>query len=297
MKKNILRAFLLCIFLLYFVGCASGVRQEENRISVSILPIKYWIDEISGGDFEVTVVVPSGASPETYEPTPTQMKEVSRSYGYIQIGLIDFEQPLVRGIKENNPELSILTLSDGMELLEGVCGHVHASGSHHHHGTDPHVWLSPVRSRQMVAAITEFLTGARPDSAMKYLNNQKTLLLRIDSLDRSIREAFNALHNRTVLIYHPFLTYYCDDYNLTQLPVEQEGKEPSVSQLKKLVSYVKEEALEMIFYQDQLHFQTVEALIHETGIRAVSVDPLAYDWLENLYFITAQIARHNADEQ
>lgn len=288
------------IFILVFGGvftsCGGDVQKDERRISVSILPLKYWIDEISGGDFEVTVVVPPGASPETYEPIPSQMKEVARSIGYIQTGLLDSEIQIARGIGSNAPVLPVLNLSEGLDLLEGVCGHDHSGNSPHHHGTDPHIWLSPVRSLDMVDKITDFLITFLPDSASKYRANQEIIKDRINDLNVTIISSLEGLDYRVVLLFHPFLTYYCDDYRLSQLAIEQDGKEPSVSHLKEIILTIKRTGIYSLFYQEQLHENTVAALIAETGIRAIPLDPLAYNWIENLSKITREIARSEHDE-
>jgi len=288
------------IFLLIlgglFVSCGNNIRQDERRISVSILPLKYWVDEISGGDFEVTVVIPPGASPETYEPIPSQMKEVARSIGYIQTGLLDSEFHIARGIGTNAPVLPVLNLSEGLDLLEGTCGHDHSGGSVYHHGTDPHIWLSPVRSLILVDKITDFLVAFLPDSASKYRANQEMIKGRINDLNENIISSLEALEHRIVLLFHPFLTYYCADYGLTQLAIEQDGKEPSVNHLMGIVLKIKNRGLYSVFYQEQLHQNTVAVLTAETGIRAIALDPLAYDWMENLLKITYEIARSERDE-
>lgn len=282
------------IFNLIFVCAAAGllcscgdVVRDDNSVAVSILPIKYLVDQISGEEFEVEVVVPSGASPETYEPTAKQMKVLSSCLVYFQVGLIDFEQSIDVGIQENAPDLPIVQLSEQLVLLEGECGHY--AHHEHRHGADPHIWLSPSRVKIMAKRITEQLIDVRPDSADKYRRNCSLLVSRLDSLDSYVKCALSKTEKRPVVIYHPFLTYYCDDYGLEQVAVEKEGKEPSVSHLKKLVSLIKEQGVSVVFYQEQLHAHVVDALVQETGITGVSVDPLACDILDNIKLVTNYI--------
>ena len=61
-------------FSLGFQSCKSNKNKVDNKlISVSILPQKYFIERIAGDDFKVNVLIPPGASPASYEPTPKQM--------------------------------------------------------------------------------------------------------------------------------------------------------------------------------------------------------------------------------
>ena len=288
MRKLFIYLFIF-VTILFFSACSYAEKRERETISVSILPLKYLVDEISGGDFTTMVIVPPGASPETYEPTVKQINALSSSLAYFQIGLIDFEHGLAEGVHHSARELQVVTLSDGLELLEGECGHSHGEEHHHHHGTDPHVWLSLVRLRNMAGRITETLEEILPDSTAKYRANLANLTSRIDSVDFAIRSSFSDMRRKTVLLFHPALAYFCDDYGLKQLAVEQEGKEPSVGHMKTVVSEIREQDIRVILYQEQLHKQTVEALVRETGIRAVPFDPVAYHVPENLLRISSEI--------
>ena len=290
-KKRISLFCLLFIGGLFFLQCGRSTSHKEAKpvVSVSILPLQYMVDRISGGDFDVYVIVPPGSSPETYEPTPRQMKEVTASKAYFQIGLIDFEQAFAEGIKSNSPSTQMIDLSKRLELLEGACTHEHRHHAGHGHGIDPHTWLSPIRVRSMVSEIESILAEIMPDSADKYRANARGFISSIDSIDTHNRNLFSKIANKNILIYHPFLTYYSDDYGLVQMAVEQDGKEPSANQLKSLINDIRSKNLRTLFYQKWSNRHTVNALAQESGLQTVVLDPLAYDWEANIKEMTAQI--------
>jgi zinc transport system substrate-binding protein len=289
------------LFLSILYLCESCAPAKKNAgkpvVTVSIIPLRYVIERLSGGDFEAIALVPAGTNPEIYEPTAAQMKAVSESELFFQTGLLDFEQALRAGIENNAPDLEIVDLSADLPLIEGHHGHA-ASGEPAHAltATDPHVWLSPARMRTMAGRITEKLCAVRPDSAGKYERNRDLLISSIDSLDRHIRHSFSELDKNKILIYHPSLTYYADDYGLHQLSVETDGKEPSATALRNVVQEVRENGIRTIFYQKQLNLRTIEALCLEAGLQAVVFDPLAGDWLANLYTLTDEIRKSLSDE-
>lgn len=115
-------AYLYLLFLsLFATGCTSSTRQtDKERLYVSILPLRSIIEQIVGDDFKVDVLVPAGASPESFEPTPRQYVALNRSKLVFNVGLIDFEQNLLRDFPDRE---KLVNLSRGIRLLEGSCAH------------------------------------------------------------------------------------------------------------------------------------------------------------------------------
>ena len=81
-----------------------GKRAEEKVVMVTIEPQRFFAEQIAGDRFVVRTVVPSGQSPETYDPTSRQMVEIGQSIAYLRIGAIGFEQAWMQKIAENNPQ-------------------------------------------------------------------------------------------------------------------------------------------------------------------------------------------------
>jgi len=95
-------AYLYLLFLsLFATGCTSSTRQtDKERLYVSILRCGSLVEQIVGDDFKVDVLVPAGASPESFEPTPRQYVALNRSKLVFNVGLIDFEQNLLRDLPD-----------------------------------------------------------------------------------------------------------------------------------------------------------------------------------------------------
>ncbi len=276
--------FLLC-------GCGGDKPAGEAQISVSIEPLRYLVKAIAGPDFAVNVLVPAGSGPETYEPTAAQMRRVANSAFYVQIGLIDFEKHLSESISKNMPSVGLVHLSEGILLLEGSCSHGEGEhhGHHHHHGVDPHIWSSPKNLKIMAGTLYEALAARYPDS-VHYRSNYEALLSSLDSLDRELSGRF-ASGNTHFIVYHPALGYLARDYSLTQIALEDEGKEPSADHLRRLVDTARRWNIPRILYQRQFSRNTVETLARELGVEAVAIDPLGYEVEENLREISRLIAQ------
>ncbi len=102
---------LLCAFAA-LTACNRST-QPENLMMVSIEPLKYIVEGIVGDDFEVATIVPAGASPETYEPTPAQMEQMEAAKMVFAVGLIGFEQNTIERLTEST-DVAYVNLSEGI---------------------------------------------------------------------------------------------------------------------------------------------------------------------------------------
>lgn len=218
MKKYL--TLLAAVWLL--AGCAEPPKTEGDTLCVSILPLRSIVEGIVGEDFPIEVLVPAGASPETFEPTPRQFVELNRARMIFSVGLIDFEQSLLQKLEERD---KVVPLSRGIELLAGSCAHMHGNdGEHGHaHGIDPHVWTSPRALSIMARNAYEAIHAAWPDST-KYTLNHERLQEQLRELDRRTAAKIGKSGVDYFIIYHPALTYYARDYGIRQEAIEADGQ-------------------------------------------------------------------------
>ena len=284
---NRLSIFLIVsILLLSFVGCAERKIVVENRAVVSIAPLKPLVEGILGDDFEVSVLVPLGASPETFEPTPKQLQEVESARFVFGTGLLEFEQELLHRIARNE---QIINLSQGIELIAGTCSHAHHNHScGHAHGVDPHIWCSPKSLGKMAENMHSTIATEMPDST-KYSERYTTLCIKLLELDEEIAEMCRQSPRTTFMIYHPALTYLARDYGLTQVAVENEGKEPSAKHLASIIEQARNEGIKHIFYQSEFPASSVEIICQDIDATAMEINPLAEDIFANIRHIVTLI--------
>ncbi len=287
--------FILAIFtILLFWGCNERKIVIENRAVVSIAPLKPLVENILGNDFEVSVLVPQGASPETFEPTPKQLREVESARFVFGTGLLEFEQELLHRIARNE---QIVSLSQGIELIAGTCSHAHhthttechhAHHSHHTHGIDPHIWCSPKSLGKIAENAYNAIAREMPDSA-KYAERYTALCIKLLELDEEVTEMCRQSPRSTFFIYHPALTYLARDYGLTQVAVENEGKEPSAKHLANIIEQARNEGIKHIFYQSEFPASSVEIICKDINATAVEINPLDENIFENIRHIATLI--------
>ena len=274
------------IFSLLIAGflsvCSPQPASQEKTLYVSILPMRSLVKEIVGEDFRIEVLVPPGASPETFEPTPRQFIGLNEAQLVFNVGLLEFETALLDKIEDRT---KIVDLSRGIVRIEGSCAHAGRNGSDHAHGVDPHVWTSPRALQRMAKNAYEAIHARWPDSA-KYTANHARLQEELRQLDLRTAEKIARSGIRYFIIYHPALTYYARDYGLRQVAIETDGKEPSAKQLTAIIRQAREDGVRRIFYQKQFPASTVEVIARDIDAEYVAIDPLDRDAIANIDTIT-----------
>lgn len=280
MKSFLLPTLCFCALCINCTTHNEPTSREE--FCVTILPLRSLVEQITEEDFPVDVLVPPGASPETFEPTPKQIARLRNSRLIFSVGLLDFERTMLAKSADSS---RLIDLSRGIDLITGSCTH---DDKYHPHGIDPHVWLSPRELRIMAANAYAAIHDLYPDST-RYTANYQQLDTTLTRLDSTLAAEIARSGVRSLLIYHPALTYYARAYSLEQIAIEAEGKEPSARRLAELIRRAREEQIHSVFHQSQFPASTVETISRDIAGRPVSFDPLAEEVIENLKQITKQL--------
>lgn len=287
-----MKYFFLCVaaaFTIFASSCKSPQMNDSRQVLVvSILPQSYFVQKIAGDNYRVEVMVPPGTSPETYEPTARQMKEVANSIAYFSIGHIDFELSLLRKLRSMNPDVRFIDTSEGTDLISDHF-HTLADGTIHHHGADPHIWLSPKEVKIQAKNIYKALTSLHPENTETFLSNYEKFLLEIEEVDAKISELLSNVKGKTILVYHPAFVYLARDYDFNQEGIEFEGKNPTPSHLKRLVNLANSQNIKTIFVQKEYEIQYSNTLAREIGADVVILDDLSPDWSSNMIDIAKKI--------
>lgn len=277
MKKILL--FVAVAALLFSCGNKKQTVAELPTITVSILPQKTFVEKIGGTDFKVNVLVPPGASPEAHSLIPSQLKDISSSPAWFMMGHIGFEYSWKDKISDMNKTMKLYDLSEGLDLIvesEATGGHVHEGG------VDPHIWMSPKEVKKMAGKIRDILSQINPAGAEKYAQNYESFATEIDSTDATIRQILLGCEGKTVIVFHPSLTYFARDYGLNQVSLESGGKEPLTQHVKEVVDLAKKENIKVIYIQSEFDLENARVFAEEIGGQIIQVSPLSPDWSNNL---------------
>lgn len=276
--KRFLYLIILCVIL---AGCkgtpqkqadsgkASRTEKPAVTVTVTISPYKYFVDQIAKGKVDVNVMVSNGNNPETYEPYAQQMMELSKSALYLKVGSIGFEQTWMKKLQDNAPDMKVIDTSVGIKPAKTPGGNI-----------DPHVWMSCSNARIIASNIFKALCELEPKNKAFFEKNYQSLLSIIDKRDSTIKESFKKDPDlvRKFVIYHPILTYFARDYQLEQLAIEEEGREPSASQLKSLIERARKEKIKFCLIQAEFANRNTTTFFKESYTKPMNINPLQGDW-------------------
>jgi len=265
---------------------------------VSILPEQTFVKVIGGDKVNVSLMVQPGNSPHTYEPKPSQMIDITKAHLYFAID-VEFEHIWLPKFQNLNPKMQVIDLADNITKMQMQENHeeegeeAHHS-EHEHEGEDPHIWTAPANVKIIAHNIYNALKKIDPVNTDYYKRNLDIFLASIDETDRQITQILSPLEDgRRFMVFHPSWGYFAKAYNLEQIAVEVEGKEPKPKELIHLLQEAKEEKVKAIFTQPEFSDTVAKIIAKELQIPVVKVSPLAPNWSENLINIAKAIAGVN----
>ncbi len=295
------------IALLLLASCSTDRQKEalsKPMVYVSIAPQQYFVQRIAGDLADVRLMLPSGSSPVTYEPTIKQQVELKTAAIYFRIG-VPFEESFLAKVAEAAPDLKIIDTRKGIHLretesFEDVALHLGTEDAEHHdhdheheHGEkDPHIWLSPMLVKIQAMTIANALIELMPNQKGVIEKNLLAFYNDMDLLSIEITKTLEPIQNRTMLVFHPAWGYFGDQFGLQQIPIEIEGKEPLGKYTVEIMNYARENGIKVIFVQKQFDEAIAQSIANEIGGGVVPIDPMAPDYLENMRNIATTIAEN-----
>ena len=281
MKRFTCPVLIFTVTLGFFFPLNTAASQKLT-VFVSILPQKYFVQQICKELADVQVMVPPGASPATYEPKPRQMTAISKTRIYFSIG-VPFEDTWLKKIAAINPDMAVVPTDRGIKKLPMAAHHRREDENRPEHGSlDPHIWLSPPLVMIQARTILEALQEADAAHRLVYENNYRAFILQLSNLDAELRNAFSGRSGQQVMVFHPSWGYFAQAYGLKQVSIEVEGKEPKPAQLRELIEHARENGIKFVFVQPQFSARSAKLIAGEIGGQVVFADPMAEDWAGNL---------------
>lgn len=292
-----------CLLLL-LCSCSSG---EKNKpvIAVSFESQKWLVEQIAGEDYEVVALLPQGSDPEMFDPDMRTMRALESCDIYLTTSTLGFETQVSERIKTTYPELKVEDITNGIDILmhthgiatssEQTKSHSHEENHNHSHEShpvgDPHL-MSSLRNTAIVAGnIVGTLAELNPSQSEKYCLNYQNLIKRIAAqesrTDSLLSEA--GVKGRAFVVMHPSLSYYARDYELTQIPLEVDGKEATPRELEKRLQTAFTSHPVALFYEEGHSDAQAHEIARMLGIKAYSVRLNGPDFMEGIESVTKNL--------
>ncbi|GLI38529.1 metal ABC transporter substrate-binding protein [Geobacter hydrogenophilus] len=277
-----MRRIAMMVLMLVLATIASGCRKTEElgtgrsgklRVVATIFPVYDFARAVAGDKAEVTLLLPPGMEPHSFEPQPADIVRVSRAdlFIYTNRYMEPWAGEIVKGA--GGGKLTVVDASRGAKFLkvgEGEDRDSHGAGGHNHggEGMDPHLWLDFTNAQLMVDTIAAALAERDPTNRAVYLANAAAYRAKLADLDERYRKGLATCATRTILHGgHYAFGYLANRYGLRYLSAYavSADAEPTPARLAKLVKQVRAEGLKYIFTEELLDPRTAETIARETG--------------------------------
>jgi len=216
------------------------------------------IQSVGGDRVDVTNLVPVGASPEDYQPTPRDILTLRRAQLLVENGggLEGWLSHTVESAK--NPALRILVCADGLPLRGG----------------NPHLWMDPEFARVYARKIRHALTLVDPAGAADYARNARAFDKRLLALEAWIRGQIATIppDQRNMIVFHDAWTYYDERFGLRTIGVVEQspGQEPNPHALADLVTLAERSHVHAVFAEPEYSPKLLRALAQAAHIATVT---------------------------
>lgn len=285
---------ILAIVTVFFTGC--GARTSPSlqsaaklKVVATVYPVYEFAQHVGKDKIEVSMLIPPGAEPHDWEPTPQDLAKIkaSRLLLYHGAGL----EPLEKLV---SPEVigtvKAVEISKGIDLLqaEGEDEHEHeheheqtGSAAHHpvnaeHRHADLHVWLDPVLAQQEVLHIAAALSEADPDNKDFYYTNAENYNKELAKLDQDYQQGLEKTMRRDIVTSHAAFGYLAKRYNLQQVSIMglSPDSEPTPEQMAKVVTFCRTHNVKYIFFETLVSPKIAETIAKETGAGLLVLNPV-----------------------
>lgn len=285
------------ILLTIFLFLLSSPCFAAPKIVVSIAPIHSLVSTLTKGISEPKLLLRQGGSPHSSSLRPSQARALAEADLLIWVGpqLESFlTVPVVRLVKPS-ARMQLLKLK-GLKLLPQRHGGFweedqHADKFSHddQQSINPHIWLSPDNTRQIVSSINKRLIQIDPKNAPIYRQNEEDLLRRIDLLEQSLMEQLTPVRTRPYLVFHDAYPYFEAAFSLNSIGSIRISAEraPGARRLQQIQTKISESAAVCLFSEPQFSPALATALTKGSALRLGELDPLGstIDQGEESWFI------------
>ncbi len=229
----------------------------QIRVLTTISTFNSLARSVGGPRVLVESLVPVGASPEDYQPTPSDIEKIAQADVLIENG-VGLEAWLQRTIENaKNDHLRIVVASKGLPVK----------------GNNPHLWMDPVYARSYVLAIKDGFVAQEPRNKRLFERNAKTTNARLVRLEKEIATSIATIppDSRNMIIFHNAFEYYNARFGLKTIGVVETspGQEPNPQQLANLVNLAKANHVRAVFAEPEYSPKLVRALAESAGIKTV----------------------------
>lgn len=247
-------------FILFKQTPVLPAKTEKLQIAATIFPLYDIAKNIGGGKIDVTLVLPHGASPHTFDLNPQDVKKIQKADLILAIGH-GLDDWVTSAISSSDKKV-VVDKDIAIKKLEGK--------------DDPHYWLSVKNAKQIGLNISEILISHDPNNRSYYLQNTISYLAQLELLEKELTELSLKIANPSLVTFHDAWYYFSEEWGLNVAASFEPypGKSPSPSDLSEFERIVRSIDARVIYSEPQIPSDLLEPVTKDLGIKVAILDPI-----------------------
>jgi len=273
--KWLMTAFLALVLIT--PGC-NRMEQRNDKLQVvtTLFPLYDFAKRIGGDKAQVSLLLPPGVEPHSFEPRPEDVVRVNRADLFIYTN--KFMEPwaasIIAGLDKG--KVGIIEGGKGTPLLPAPEvdpeGDAHVKAHRPEDGMDPHIWLDLDNARRIAENILAAFVARDPSNKALYEQNAAKLTAELAALDSRFRQTL-AQCPKKILLHggHYAFGYLARRYGLRYVSASavNADAEPTPAKLAELVKLMRGERLNYVYTEELLSPRVAETIARETGAKVL----------------------------
>jgi len=277
-----MKKIVFILILLIIIGIGVGIaynRQtsqsssDKKKVAATIFPLYDIARNVAGTEIDVMLVLPPGASPHSYEPSPEGIRRLQGSDAlfYIGHGIDDWSTSMA-----NSADIKYQIAVDKNVSLLKTTEKNNQEYKKSDNEINPHYWLSIKNAEQMATQIKDDLISLYPENKDVFTHNYDNYIQELQTAEKEFSATIQVLPNKNIATFHNAYGYFADEYGLTVVTTFEEfpGEEPSPDYLHTFTNNIKEHNVKVIFAEPQFSTRSLEPIADDLGVTISQLDPI-----------------------
>jgi ABC-type Zn uptake system ZnuABC Zn-binding protein ZnuA len=245
---------------------ATAPAAHAIRVVTTMSILADMVRNVGGERVAAENIIPIGAGPEDYQPTPQDAQKLADAaiVFYNGHGLEEWLADLLASAaRPGQPQIAV---SDGLAALD--------IGSDGFKQGNPHFWMSAALGARYVEKIRDGLIQVDPSGKDIYTKNAGSYMEQLLLLNQELKQqaAMIAPVDRKIVTNHDAFPYFAQEYGFTIVGnmLGNPESEPSAGELAALVQAIKAQHVKAIFSESQFSPKLTNTIAGEAGVAIVS---------------------------
>jgi ABC-type Zn uptake system ZnuABC Zn-binding protein ZnuA len=252
---------------------------EKLRLVATTNIVADVVRQVGGDHIELTALLPIGADPHSYSPTPDDLRALNNAHAIVINGL-NLEESMAPILENLDSPIPVMALSNGVPSL-ALAEEAHVEEDEHethdHDGADPHTWMNPLNVVIWAENVEHLLSELDPAHAADYAAAAAAYGTALRQLDEEVRAAVVALPEaqRKLVTDHDNLGHFAAAYGFqvvgSVIPSLSTMAAASAQELAALQEQIAAEGVTAIFVGTTVNPDVAAQIAADTGAHVVPI--------------------------